>query len=345
MNNNQNINQINMINNQDINHINMNNNQDINIDTKLDIETKQIIDSTYKNFTNDIYQYEYLYSNNLYSNNESTNNFQFDKDPWDDSINDNKFIINNKIIRIFPQLKNSNNYLKLKIDEESLSFITIREIADLTSKIICHHLIKYNLNPQKIKIIDYTAGVGGNVLSFCKYFNYVYAIELEKTRYEYLLNNINIYGFKNINCINDSAINFIDTMLIDINPNVIFIDPPWGGSEYKNTDLLKLKLGNKPIEELIIDIFKKIANDKKNKINQLEYSTEIISNNKIKKTYEYNNYDNKIIVLKLPKNYDIEYLYQYIKANNYIENYTICTYLYILNKMLIVVCEFCNFNN
>ena len=244
---------------------------------------------------------------------------------WDDAINDNKFILNNKIIRIFPQLKNVNNYSKLKIDDDSLSYITIREIADLTSKIICHHLIKYNINPQKVTIVDYTSGVGGNVLSFCKYFNKIYAIELSKIRYENLINNIDVYGFKNTYCINDSSINFTYNELEKIHADVVFIDPPWGGSEYKSSDSLRLMLGEKPIEELTIDIFNIFLKNYK----------------KLKETTNEKN-NTKFVILKLPKNYDIEHLYYYIQEHNNIENHIICIYLYILNKMLIVVFEFFN---
>jgi len=264
--------------------------------------------------------YKINYENNNENNNE--NNYEnniINIDAWNEAINDNEFIIKNKISRIFPQLKNTNNYLKLMIDEESFSFITIREIAELISKIICYHLIKYNINPQKITIIDYTAGVGGNVISFGKYFNYTYAIEIDKTRTNYLLNNINIYNLKNIKVINDSAINFNNNDMIEINPNVIFIDPPWGGILYRNNDLLKLTLGDIPIEELIIDIFDK-------------YYTIVTSPT--------NSYSNRLIVLKLPKNYDIEYFYSYIKNNTNTKSYIICSYLYILNKMLILVCEY-----
>jgi 16S rRNA G966 N2-methylase RsmD len=253
-------------------------------------------------------------------------------DPWDDSINDNQFILTNKIMRIFPQLKNSNNYSKLKIDDESLTYITIREIADLTSKIICHHLIKYNLNPQKVKIIDYTAGVGGNVLSFSKFFNKVYAVEINKNRYEYLKNNVDVYECKNVLCVNDSSINFNENFLVEINPNVIFIDPPWGGNNYRETQSLKLNLGGVGIENLVIDIFSRLYQYTiKNDI----MTTEI--NNK--KIYRQNIFHNKFVIIKLPKNYDIEYFYETIKKNN-IPNHTICSYLYILNKMLIIVCEF-----
>lgn len=276
-----------------------------------------------------------IFDNNYFENNLNNDNLKIkqENDPWDDSINDNQFIINNKIMRIFPQLKNPNNYSKLKIDDESFNYITIREIADLTSKIICHHLIKFNINPQKIKIVDYTAGVGGNVLSFSKFFNKVFAVEIQKNRYEYLINNVNVYEYDNVLCINDSSINFNEKFLIDINPNVIFVDPPWGGNTYKENESLRLKLGDMPIEYLAIDIFTKLY---ENIIKKEKLTIEL--NNK--KIYKNNIFNNKFIIFKLPKNYDIEYFYETIKNNNKIPNHTISTYLYILNKMLIVVCEF-----
>jgi len=286
---------------------------------------------------NDIYEYTINKLDNFNDNNYNINENKDNKDnkdnikdnikdPWECAINDNKFYINNKVARIFPLIKNFNNYGKIQIDEESFSFITIREIAELISKIICYHLLEYNLNPQKISIIDYTAGVGGNVLSFSKFFNKIFAVEISEIRSDYLKNNIEIYGYKNIYVYNKCALEFNSEDMIEINPSVIFIDPPWGGNEYKNNDNLLLNLGNKPIEELLIDIISKFSN---------HYLKLIDENSKEK----YNNYNNKIILLKLPKNYDIEYLYEYIKKNNNFKNYIVKSYLYILNKMLIVVCE------
>ena len=133
-------------------------------------------------------------------------------------------------------------------------------------------------------------------------------------------------SFNDINVINKCAIEFNSDDLIEINPSVIFIDPPWGGSNYKSNENLLLKLGSSGIEELIIDISQKFSN----------YYLEIIQKNPKEKT---NNYNNKFIILKLPKNYDIEYLYNYLQNNNNTKNYTITCYLYILNKMLIIVCE------
>ena len=261
-----------------------------------------------------------------FNSNNNANSITIDDDPWESSINDDKFYINNKVARIFPVLKNFNNFSKIKIDDESFCYITIREIADIISKILCYHLLEHNLNPQKTKIVDYTSGVGGNILSFCKYFKYVYAVELSETRAEFLQNNINIYGFKNVKIINKCAIEFNSNDLIEVNPSVIFIDPPWGGINYKNSDNLLLNLGDVPIENLLIDICSKFS---------IHYKKIIEEKPKEKN----NNFNNKFIVIKLPKNYDIDYFYNYIKSNNNFENYNISCFLYILNKMIIIVCE------
>ena len=282
-------------------------------------DIKQITLNKIKNYKN-IQLINNLSDTELSEINEQDNMSDIDSlDAWDEAINDDKFYINNKIARIFPYMKKFNNYGNIKIDDDSFSFITIREIADLTSKIICYHLLNFNINPQKISIIDYTAGVGGNVLSFCKFFNYVYAIEIDRLRSEYLINNIEVYGFKNIQVINNCAIKIHNNKLIEINPSVIFLDPPWGGNDYKNNDILLLKLGEMKIEELIIDICEKFYNNKTN----IE-----LNKNNLK----------KLIILKLPRNYDIEYMYNYLE-NNKKDEYSLKKFVYIFNKMIILVCK------
>lgn len=285
------------------------------------IKKNTIYESTTKDILTVIEEYDKL----------DKENEILEEDPWEVSINDNKFYINNRIARIFPQMKNFSNYGKLKIDDDSFSYITIREIAEIISKIISHHLLQFNINPQKTTIVDYTSGVGGNVLSFSKYFQNVYAVELSTLRAEYLKNNINVYGFKNINVINESAIDYNANSMIKENPNVIFVDPPWGGSDYKNIEMLTLNLGQVPIENLVLDIVERFSEYYRNLLSNV---TDQIERQKI----SLNNFNNKLIVFKLPKNYNIEHFYKFIKNINS-KYYVLKTYLYILNKMLIVIVE------
>ena len=192
-------------------------------------------------------------------------------------------------------------------------------MSDIISKILCNHLLLNNLNPLTINIVDYTAGVGGNTLSFLKYFKHVLAIELSNERSKFLKNNIDIYEYNNYTIINNSSITYTDENLEYENQDIIFIDPPWGGINYKNSENIHLTLSDKPIEELLFNIIDKL--NKYSSLNEL--------NNKY-----------KIIAFKLPKNYDIKYFYNFVKKNNP-NNYNITLKLYILNKMLLLICE-CN---
>ena len=267
--------------------------------------------------------------NNLNNNIENkiiqniTNNNEYDEiGSWDDIINDKFYLHKNKISRIFPILKNKNDYDKLVIDDESFNYITIREVADYTSRIICHHLINDFLNPLKVIVCDLTAGVGGNTISFSNYFKYVYAIEIENDRHNYLINNLKIYERTNVTTYNKCALSFIETDLIKVNPSVLFIDPPWGGVGYKKNNNLQLFLGNLSLENLLISILNKFSISYKNCKKNLEYSSE----------------HNKIIIFKLPKNYNVVQFYNHIK-NSFINNYIVKQYLYIFNKMMLVICH------
>lgn len=171
------------------------------------------------------------------------------------------------IYQYFP--KNDHvNFENLQIDDVGKYSITLPKKADTITKIIESYC---NCPNNKITITDATAGVGGNVLSFCKYGFKVNAIEIDKERYDILKNNINEYKF-DVNMVNDNYLNVISKL----NQDVIFMDPPWGGIEYKKHDEITLKLGDITIE----DLCKKISNEKLA----------------------------KLTVLKLPFNYNLNYI-------------------------------------
>ncbi len=205
------------------------------------------------------------------------------------------------ILRLFPYLKNINNASKLLIDDESVHYISIREYAEKISDIIKTRLSTINISKEDAIITDATAGVGGDTISFSKNFKWVYAIEINKLRSEYLKNNAEIYECNNITIINDDSTNLLNK--ID-NHNVIFIDPPWepnNNGSYKQYQNLRLPFG--------------------------EYMLEDICNKLMDKTYMKK--VPELIVLKLPKNYDIIYFYNNIKGKK--------IYYYDLNKMIILI--------
>ena len=218
------------------------------------------------------------------------------------NYNNYKKINTNKktLIRLFPYINNKNNIHELKIDNESIHYISIREVAEVITDIIIKHLYSINnININNIIITDATAGVGGNTISFCKHFKTVNAIELDNQRFDYLSNNINVYNIKNILLYNDNCLNILGNLKQDI----VFIDPPWGGKYYKNHDKLLLTISNIPLESIINNLL----------------------NNSITK------HSPKLIVLKIPKNYDLLYFYNNIFSNK--------IYLHSLKKMFILIIE------
>ena len=172
--------------------------------------------------------------------------------------------------------------------------------AEKISDIIILHLELLKKNPLKSIITDTTAGVGGDTISFSFKFKHIYAIEINKTRAEYLNNNINVYDLHNVTIFNDNCMDIVK--YID-DHDVVFIDPPWETPEsgsYKKYDKLKLQFAGDSLE----NICNTMMSDEMKKVPSL-------------------------IVLKLPKNYDIVYFYNNIKNKK--------IYYYDLHKMIILV--------
>ncbi|EEY59244.1 uncharacterized protein PITG_11741 [Phytophthora infestans T30-4] len=95
-------------------------------------------------------------------------------------------------------------------------------------------------------VTDGTACVGGNVLSFCDFFTHVNAVENDSTRMQMLRHNLQVLQKTNVKCI---YANYLDVML-ELEQDVVFLDPPWGGPEYKGLDKVDLFLGGFPLHDI-----------------------------------------------------------------------------------------------
>ena len=138
-------------------------------------------------------------------------------------------------------------------------------------------LINQNFSiSSNIFIIDATAGLGGNLISFSKFFGNVLGIEIDKNRFEMLQNNIQQYNIDNITLLNNNCIDFLTG---DVKSNIVFFDPPWGGPDYKFNPNIEIKIDDKTLSEII---------------NLLEFKT-------------------KLICIKLPLNYNMDSLVNKIK--------------------------------
>lgn len=208
------------------------------------------------------------------------------------------------IEKLFP-CPPSNNYNNLMIDDESVSYITTPMNSEIIAEIISS-LLPHNISSSDMTIMDGTACVGGDTISFGKIFGTVIASEIETNRYKMLVNNLKEFELTNVVPVNDDCLklyrrlNFVDIM---------YFDPPWGGTKYKNQCDIRLSIGDIYIDELVNIIFNKDSRDVNGTVRS----------------------NVKMVVLKLPKNYDLLTLYQITKHND------VSMLLYELNKMLIVV--------
>jgi len=155
---------------------------------------------------------------------------------------------------------------KLKITNIGKYSITKPLHTNWIKSIIINFFKNKCINTYKLNIIDATACIGGDSLSFSKYFNKVFSIEKDKTHFEILENNIKICEVENINLIHHDFISHINKKKLYKLYDILFIDPPWGGPDYKNIEKLDLflydikneKINIKTIINSYIDKFKYI---------------------------------------------------------------------------------------
>lgn len=128
----------------------------------------------------------------------------------------------------------SNNYISLYTPNKQASQIV--------------YIIKKYCN-KKCTIVDANAGMGGNSVYFCKNFDYVYCIDTSKEAIIYLEHNLKNYDNKFI--INEDCLNILKLIKYD----VVFFDPPWGGSCYKFKNVVNLYLNNIDINNIVESLY------------------------------------------------------------------------------------------
>ena len=160
-------------------------------------------------------------------------------------------------------------YNKLLFTEES-----IYSSSKIEGSKLLKNIISENFSNKDITITDGTANIGTDSIFLSNYFNKINSVEISNINYNALANNVNVFEKTNINTILGDIIIVIENLIQD----VIYIDEPWGGRDYKKNDKMKLFLGDLEI----LDFYKKFRNKA------------------------------KVFIFKVPYNYDLDYLKTYI---------------------------------
>lgn len=200
----------------------------------------------------------------------------------------------------FP-IKDNINYYNLILNYKGKYSFTQHYDSLETISIIKRHL-KKPIN--ELVITDVTAGNGGDTIQFCIFMKKVNSIEYNKEMFDILSNNVNTYKLNNVNLIHGNSYNYLsigEESIKLLKQDVVYIDAPWGGLNYKKYKSLNLYLNNIPL----YDIFNTIYDlSEKN--------------------------STKLVIFKVPFNFNIQLFFNRIKS-------TIYTMYKVYNYHIVVV--------
>ena len=147
---------------------------------------------------------------------------------------------------LFPK-KAGVDYSKLKMTPEGEYSITKRKDGEV---LLAH--MKSMIKGIKTKsITDLTGNVGGDTILFGLHFKDVKSIEMNPENFEALKNNVEVFGLKNVDVMQGDS-----TKVYVWKTDVLYLDPPWGGPEYKTNKELDLYLGDERVDLFLDRILK-----------------------------------------------------------------------------------------
>ena len=107
-------------------------------------------------------------------------------------------------------------------------------------------IIKENITKEPLEIIvtDGTSNIGSDTINLAMNFKTVNSYEIDDVNYSALENNVKEFRLNNVNLYKGDI-----TQLIDYGQDVIYIDAPWGGEEYRKTNNISLYLSGIEISD------------------------------------------------------------------------------------------------
>jgi len=161
-------------------------------------------------------------------------------------------------------------------------------------------VIKKYYDTDNVVITDGTANIGTDAINLSTVYKNINAVEISKINFKALSNNINLFKLEDRVKYYNADIN---KKIKDLTQDIIYIDAPWGGPEYKNNNNIDLFLG----EVNIIDFY--------------------LENKMLADTF----------IFKVPYNYNFTLLYKKVKERIYKHSYkkgnVIKYYLLVIKKV------------
>lgn len=134
----------------------------------------------------------------------------------------------------------------LQLDQEAMYSVTNSGDADKMSELIAGHLGGLE-RAKTMTITDGTSCIGGNSVSFAKYFKVVNAVEIDEIRFNMLVRNTEVLSLGHrVHCYQG---NYVEGYT-ELTQDCIFVDPPWGGPDMMSLDRTTFPLGGVCLKDL-----------------------------------------------------------------------------------------------
>jgi len=182
--------------------------------------------------------------------------------------------VNMKLIdKTFPTVKG--------IDKTKLLMtnVGVYSVSKITASLALTKIIKSYFSDENLVITDATGNVGSDSIMLALNFKHVNSIEMSIDQYKVLQHNVSVYGLQDkMTLINNDSLKALKNLKQD----VIYIDAPWGGTDYKNKTSMSLFMSEKELS-YIYEEYKSLC---------------------------------KLMIFKVPKNYNFTYFMQNCKSIN-----------------------------
>ena len=141
----------------------------------------------------------------------------------------------------------------LQLDHEAKYSVTESSLAKLQALIIADCVKSAGYVPAETIITDGTASIGGNVFEFVKIFMGVHAVEISRSRSLMLAHNVKLLNIHTQVAVWCGDIAHVDIASRKLKHDVLFLDPPWTGNNYKKIPKLMLFLTNRSLMRVCND--------------------------------------------------------------------------------------------
>ena len=207
---------------------------------------------------------------------------------------------NNRVVKIKRKQKRKiySNVKKSDLDKLIFTEESLYSVSKIKgSKFLIDVIRQYFSKPKEIILTDATANVGSDSINLSYNLKKVNAIEIDEINYKALVNNINVLKVRNIETFNSDSNKIISTLKQDI----IYVDAPWGGRDYKTKKKLDLYLGD-------INISQFYLNNRKHA---------------------------KLFIFKVPYNYNLDLMQEVAKVNvhKFMKNGKLSYLLLVINNI------------